>query len=407
MPRGITAEVRCRLSILLLALAVAGCGGSTPTSPTTPTPNPSTSFTLSGQVTDSATGAGISAATVAIVDGPNASKSATTDSSGSYSFSGLQQSGFTVNVSAANYVPQSKPVTLTANLTMSFQLTHQPTAPPPPPISCTFTLSVGATIDGYPNGGSFPVTVTTSTGCAWTAASAASWIHVIGQGGTGTGTVTLNEDANDSGATRTGVVTIAGRTITFNQTALAPPAPPGGFAGVRYDNISISHEFIVGTPVPTQNVTSTYCCWPLPVRNGGSYTFNLANFPLDVLPSGGNSNVISASEMVLVGLNASPATGLMTFEWHRAITQDVVISTFSGSPGYAWTFSYIGHFSWEMNAPGSYYVVVGSPWGSARLDFLVTGSSTSTARGLGRVSAPPTIRQNGGGGPATRVKGSS
>ena len=107
--------------------ACAACGGTT-TSPSTVTPStPPITFSLSGQVTDSATGAAISGASVSIVDGPNAGKSATTDGSGNYGFTDLLQSGFTVNVSANNYVSQSKGVTLTSNQTLSFQLTPKVT----------------------------------------------------------------------------------------------------------------------------------------------------------------------------------------------------------------------------------------------------------------------------------------
>jgi hypothetical protein len=59
---------------------------------------------------------------VSIVDSVNAGKSTATSTSGSYTFTGLQQAGMTVNVSAANYVAQSKGVTLTSNQTLSFQM---------------------------------------------------------------------------------------------------------------------------------------------------------------------------------------------------------------------------------------------------------------------------------------------
>ena len=52
---------------------------------------------FAGQVSS----AKISGATVAIIDGPNAGQSTTTDASGNYTFSSLQQSGFSVNASAA------------------------------------------------------------------------------------------------------------------------------------------------------------------------------------------------------------------------------------------------------------------------------------------------------------------
>lgn len=117
--------IRCS-GVIVLALAVTGCGSSnnTPTAPSTPTtPTPTqTTFNLTGQVTDSSTGSGISNANVAIADGPNTGKSTTTDGSGNYAFTGLQQSGFTVNASANNYVSQSKGVTLTSNQILSFQL---------------------------------------------------------------------------------------------------------------------------------------------------------------------------------------------------------------------------------------------------------------------------------------------
>jgi hypothetical protein len=266
-------------SALALAVVVAtvACGSHSPTSPSSLTP---TTSSLGGQISDRTTGAGIPGAAVSIVDGPNAGKSTTTDSLGYYSLTGLQQAGFTITVSANNYVAQSKGVTLTSNQTLSFQL--EPSGP--------------------------------------------------------------------------------------------------AFSGVKYDNIRVGHEFIVGSPVPTQDQTGTYCCWPLPVRNAGSFVFDLGLFPLNVLPSGGSSNILSESEMVLVGLNVSPATGTVTFQWHRAVTQDVVIFTYTGSPSYFVTYSYIGHFAWEIAEAGSYYVVVETPWGGARLDFLVTNSALRVLR---------------------------
>jgi Carboxypeptidase regulatory-like domain len=96
--------------------------------PTTTTP---TMFSLSGQVTDSGTGIGIAGARVSIADGPNAHVVTSTDAAGNYRFTGLQQSGFTVDVSASNYMSQSQGVTLTSNQTLSFQLTRQPSIPTP------------------------------------------------------------------------------------------------------------------------------------------------------------------------------------------------------------------------------------------------------------------------------------
>lgn len=88
----------------------------------------------------------LAGATVSIVDGPNAGKSTTTDASGKYAFTALQQAGFTVKVSAATYVTQSRSITLTSNLTLDFSLTV-------PPASVVLTGQVSDAITSAPIGG--------------------------------------------------------------------------------------------------------------------------------------------------------------------------------------------------------------------------------------------------------------
>jgi hypothetical protein len=78
-------------------------------------------------------------ASVVIVDGPNAGKLTTTDSSGNYNFTRLQQSGFTITASANGYIRGAQGVTLTSNQARSFQL-----LPVPVTISETLTGEVSA-----------------------------------------------------------------------------------------------------------------------------------------------------------------------------------------------------------------------------------------------------------------------
>jgi hypothetical protein len=152
----------------------------------------------------------------------------------------------------------------------------------------------------------------------------------------------------------------------------------GATEGLRSDTIQVGHDFIVGTPAPTMNQSSTYCCWPLQVLNAGSYRYNLDAFPANLLPSGGSSNVLSASEMLMVGVHyASVATSATMMTWHKAVGADTVIFTYRTGGSHDWVYSYIGHFSWEISEPGAYYLVIDSPFGSARMDFTVTGSRTS------------------------------
>ncbi len=67
-------------------------------------------------------------------------------------------------------------------------------------------------------GGTGSVTVTAGAGCTWTTVSGATWIIVTGgAAGSGPGTVTFSVDANASGATRTGSITIGTQVFTVTQ----------------------------------------------------------------------------------------------------------------------------------------------------------------------------------------------
>lgn len=107
-------------------LTLVSCGGGSNT-PTTPTPPPApTTFTLSGTVTSAQGGATISGATVRVDGGPNAGRSTTTDGTGRYSLANLAQSGFTLTVSATNFVGQGVGVDLTSNRTVDVSLAPTP-----------------------------------------------------------------------------------------------------------------------------------------------------------------------------------------------------------------------------------------------------------------------------------------
>lgn len=67
-------------------------------------------------------------------------------------------------------------------------------------------------------GGAVNVAVTTGSGCSWSSTSNATWISVTSGSGVGNGTSSLSVAAN-SGAARSGTVTIAGQTFTVNQAA--------------------------------------------------------------------------------------------------------------------------------------------------------------------------------------------
>jgi hypothetical protein len=121
----------CAAGSLCAALA---CGGekATVTSPSAAATILAT-FSLRGTITGISNYTGIPStplggATVSVINGPNAGRSTATDVSGKYVLADLQQSGFTVDVSAVGYVSTSRPVTLASNQTLDVTLTQPPSA---------------------------------------------------------------------------------------------------------------------------------------------------------------------------------------------------------------------------------------------------------------------------------------
>ncbi len=82
--------------------------------------------------------------------------------------------------------------------------------------ACTFAIN--PTSANFPAaGGNASVAVTAPTGCTWTAVSQAAWITITsGSSGSGNGTVNYTV-AQNTGAARTGTMTIAGQTFTVTQ----------------------------------------------------------------------------------------------------------------------------------------------------------------------------------------------
>src|SRR5262249_43699433 len=129
-------NMRTTLAVAL-ALALPACDGSS--SPNNPTPTPATpTWTLSGSVISlENVDIAINGATVTVLDGPSANRSAMTDADGRFTLANLQQGGFTVRVSANGYQSVSRGITLTRNTFMDFGLRPDPRAiliverPPP------------------------------------------------------------------------------------------------------------------------------------------------------------------------------------------------------------------------------------------------------------------------------------
>lgn len=83
--------------------------------------------------------------------------------------------------------------------------------------SCTFTISPTSRSHTR-NAETGSVSITTASGCSWTAVSNTAWITLTaGASGTGNGTVTYSITGNPGFFGRTGTLTIAGKTFTVSQ----------------------------------------------------------------------------------------------------------------------------------------------------------------------------------------------
>jgi hypothetical protein len=122
---------------------------------------------------------------------------------------------------------------------------------------CSFAIKP-ASFNAAASGGSIDVAVTTAAGCAWTVSGLPSWITATSAGGTGSGTLTLNVQANTSSA-RTTSLKIAGQTFTVSQAAapctytIAPTSvqnvpASGGSVTVAVTSLSHCEWTVSGAP---------------------------------------------------------------------------------------------------------------------------------------------------------------
>ncbi len=91
--------------------------------------------------------------------------------------------------------------------------------------TCLFLLSPASVVVGG-NGNSGSLTMTTSTGCKWTASSSVPWITLKTSAGTGSGNISYTVAKNPSTAGRVGTIQAGGKTSTLTQGVAARPSAP-------------------------------------------------------------------------------------------------------------------------------------------------------------------------------------
>jgi len=200
---------------------------------------------------------------------------------------------------------------------------------------CSYSLSPAS--NAVPaTGGAGTISVGTAAGCTWTATSGVPWITVV-SGGTGnaSGMVTYSVAAN-SGAARSGAITVAGQSFTVNQAAAAGPstalyrysrefAVPEGPVGVAVD--PANGEFVVTTvgntlqrydhsgrllyQIPTQGTNPLGVAIDPASRRvfvansfGGVHVFDAAGNHLGTMPSAGSDTRTRVGYPVDVGIDS-------------------------------------------------------------------------------------------------------
>jgi hypothetical protein len=183
------------------------------------------------------------------------------------------------------------------------------------------------------------LSVTTTTGCTWTAASNAPWITVTtGASGNGTGTVRFDVGAN-TGAPRNGTLTVAGQTVTVSQASgcsytVNPTTASIGANGGSGPHIQVS--------------TASGCAWTattgttwLTITSGSSGSGNgTADFTATANNGPARSGSLSvAGQTVTVTQAAGCAYSVVIAPTSFREDGGTALGTVTTVPGCAWTAS--------------------------------------------------------------------
>ncbi|MBL8202896.1 MAG: NF038122 family metalloprotease [Blastocatellia bacterium] len=230
---------------------------------------PTCGFTLSPTSANPGTSGGLAILTVTA----SASNCAWTATSNVNWVSILFGSSGTGNGSIYYNVSTNNGAARTGTLTVggqTFTINQAGTGP-----ACTYNLSASsANVAATANTGSVGV-IASATNCSWTAVSNVNWVQITGgASGTGNGTVSYSVQAN-SGAARSGTLTIAGRTYTINQAA-APVACTFGLSASSANVVATANTGSVNV-----NASASNCSWTaasnanwIQITNGASGTGN-------------------------------------------------------------------------------------------------------------------------------------
>jgi hypothetical protein len=255
---------------------------------------------------------------------------------------------------------------------------------------CTISLSSSSATLAV-GGGDGTFEVRTAAGCAWTAASGASWLAVTaGAAGSGNGTVRYAAAAN-SGPQRTGTITAGGQTFTVRQDAgcsfsLASTSQNVGSAG---GNVSVG----VNTPAG--------CAWSA-----------ASNVPWIGISSGNSGSGNGTVQLVVAGNTGAERQGTVTIAGQTFTVVQAGGCTFSlssanqnvASAGGAGSFSVqtSAGCAWTATANAAWLAITSGATGTGAGTVQFTAAANTGGARSGTITAAGqtfTVTQDGGCSP--------
>ncbi len=248
-------------------------------------------------------------------------------------------------------------------------------------IVCTYSLSPGSN-NFDSNGGGASFSMTSPTGCAWTASSSDAWVTITGgASGSGNGTISYTVASNPTINARSATITAGGQVFSITQDGIVCTysLSPGGN---NFDSNGGGASFSMTSPTGCTWTASSSDAW-VTITAGASGSGN------------GTISYTVASNPTINARSATITAGGQVY----SITQDGIVCTYSLSPGGNNFDSNGGGASFSMTSP------TGCTWTASSSDAWVTITAGGSGSGNGTISytvaSNPTINARS----ATRQRG--
>jgi len=252
-------------------------------------------------------------------------------------------------------------------------------------VACTYVLSETSHLFG-PAGGSASVSITTQSGCPWTASSNSGWVSFVsGASGAGSG-VLLYSIAPNTGSARTATITLGGVLYTVQQnssalTLVSNGTLPGGAINQAYATTLVATG---GTPPYTWSVVGSlppgFVLSPTGGTISGSpnasgvyaFTLSVTDAVGAVATAAASIQISSTSTASLTIANtAFPVATVGTVYQQALLTSGGCVTPFSKSPVFALASGVLPDGLAVKQISDSTYAIAGTPTAAGASNFTL------------------------------------